>query len=87
MIDRNWKTRRCEIDIVATRNNKFYFIEVKFRSSYKQGGGLEAITSKKLRQMNFAAEMYLYAKRLNKHSLLAVMNVESAQRVTFLELT
>lgn len=36
-----------------------YFVEVKYRSSTKQGMGLEYITNKKLAQMHFAAELWL----------------------------
>jgi uncharacterized protein (TIGR00252 family) len=59
ILARNWRTRVCEIDIVANKNQIVYFVEVKFRSSEKQGSGLEYITSKKLKQMHFAAEIWV----------------------------
>lgn len=59
IVERNWKTRYCEIDIIAQKNDETYFIEVKYRASAEQGGGLAAITSKKLAQMRFAAELYM----------------------------
>ena len=55
---RNWKTKYCEIDIIAETKDTQYFIEVKYRSSQQQGGGMAAITHKKLTQMKFAAELY-----------------------------
>src|SRR5688500_13259101 len=55
----NWKTRYCEIDIVAEKNNALYLVEVKSRTNNKQGIGLDYITPKKLRQMQFAAEMWV----------------------------
>lgn len=55
----NWKTRYCEIDIVARNNKTIYFIEVKYRLNQAQGDGFEYITPKKLNQMNFAAKMWL----------------------------
>lgn len=55
---RNWKTRFCEIDIIAEKSDVRYFIEVKYRSSENQGGGIEAVTPKKVQQMRFAAELY-----------------------------
>jgi Holliday junction resolvase-like predicted endonuclease len=33
-------------------------VEVKYRSSEKQGGGLDYITSKKLKQLHFAAQIW-----------------------------
>jgi uncharacterized protein (TIGR00252 family) len=59
ILARNWRTRVCEIDIVANKNKVVYFVEVKFRSSEKQGSGLDYITSKKLKQMHFAAEIWI----------------------------
>lgn len=58
IIERNWKTKYCEIDIVAEAKGVRYFIEVKYRASQQQGGGTAAITSKKLQQMAFAAKLY-----------------------------
>lgn len=56
--DRNWKTPQCEIDIVAEKDGCIYFVEVKYRASSRQGGGLDHITSKKRTQMQFAAELW-----------------------------
>lgn len=59
VIAQNWRTRWCEIDIVAVRDSIIYFVEVKYRKSSIWGDGLEYITAKKLRQMHFAAEFWL----------------------------
>lgn len=59
IIDRNWRRRRAEIDIVAQKAKIIYFIEVKFRRSDSQGGGVDYITPTKLRQIKFAAECWV----------------------------
>ncbi len=59
ILTRNWRTRVCEVDIIAKKNNVIYFIEVKYRTSPAQGDGFEYITSKKLKQMDFAARVWL----------------------------
>lgn len=64
ILDRNWKTKYCEIDIVSRLGDVLYFTEVKYRKKFDQGGGLAAITPKKLRQMKFAAEFYVLANRI-----------------------
>ncbi|MBI4034757.1 YraN family protein [Candidatus Saccharibacteria bacterium] len=58
ILDRNWKTKVCEIDIVACRSRTVFFIEVKYRSSLRQGGGFEYILARKLKQMEFAAKIW-----------------------------
>lgn len=55
----NWRTRWCEIDIVARRGQVVYFVEVKYRRTNRQGGGLDYITPAKLRQMHLAARFWL----------------------------
>lgn len=59
IIEQNWRTRWCEIDIVATKARVIYFVEVKYRQSSAQGSGLEYVTPKKLEQMQFAAENWV----------------------------
>lgn len=58
---RNWRTKWCEIDIIAEKDQTLYFVEVKYRRSRRTGDGLAAITPRKLRQMRFAAEMWLHS--------------------------
>lgn len=59
IIARNWRTRYCEIDIVSLKGDTLYFTEVKYRKNDNFGGGLAAITTKKQRQMRFAAELFM----------------------------
>lgn len=58
IIDRNWKTKFCEIDIISRKDKTIYFTEVKYRKNAQQGGGMAAITPRKLRQMKFAVDLY-----------------------------
>lgn len=59
ILERNWKTKVCEIDIVSMWGDTVYFTEVKYRKKADQGDGFAAITPKKLQQMTFAAELYM----------------------------
>jgi uncharacterized protein (TIGR00252 family) len=59
ILDQNWRTRLCEIDIVAQKAKVIYFVEVKYRKSSNWGGGLEYITGAKLKQMARAAELWV----------------------------
>jgi uncharacterized protein (TIGR00252 family) len=59
ILDRNWKTKWCEIDIVAKKDACVYFVEVKYRSSDSQGSGFDYITAQKLRKMDLAARSWV----------------------------
>lgn len=59
IVDQNWRTSHCEIDIVASKEEAMYFFEVKYRVRDTQGSGLEYLTPAKLKQMEFAATMWI----------------------------
>lgn len=70
VLARNWRTRLCEIDIVSRKADTVYFTEVKYRRQANQGGGIAAITPKKLQQMKFAADYFVQTHSLQGHNLL-----------------
>ena len=82
VLELNWRTRLCEIDIVAKRHNVIYFVEVKSRSSDKQGSGLDYITQAKLKQMRFAAECWANDHDYNGDYELSVIEVGNELAVT-----
>lgn len=65
IIATNWRTRWCEIDIVAQKDRTVYFVEVRYRTSTYWGSGLDSITPKKLQQMQFAAEIWVSSNHWN----------------------
>ncbi|MBC7581441.1 YraN family protein [Aeromicrobium sp.] len=75
ILEQNYRTRFCEIDIIARKNKFLYFTEVKYRRSDAQGGGLEYITSKKLKQMAFAANTWLQERPAPRGYYLAAIEV------------
>ena len=70
ILERNWKTKYCEIDIVSQKDETVYFTEVKYRKQSNQGGGFAAITPKKLNQMKFAANIYAQTMKLHETDML-----------------
>lgn len=85
VIERNWKTKHCEIDIIAESETSRYFIEVKYRSSTTKGSGIDAITPKKLQQMIFAAELYDADHQTSKLKRLAVVGMDKSGAVELVE--
>lgn len=59
ILNQNWHTRWCEIDIVAKKKAVVYFVEVKYRKSADFGAGLSYITDKKLKQMHLSARFWV----------------------------
>lgn len=70
ILERNWKTKFCEIDIVSSKDDTIYFTEVKYRRWINQGGGIAAITARKLQKMTFAARLYAASQRFNDSNMI-----------------
>lgn len=75
----NWKTRYCEIDIVAKKDKIVWFIEVKSRRTNSQGFGYEYVTPKKLQQMTYAANMWVQSNDWSGDYRLAVISIDGEQ--------
>lgn len=59
IIDRNWRCRFGEIDIIARDGPDLAFVEVKNRSRPGYGGPIGALTRQKKDRIITAARMYL----------------------------
>ncbi len=68
IVTRNYQNRFGEIDIIALDADTLVFIEVKTRSSTRTGSPLEAVDSRKQRQIMRAAQAYLSERRLQEHT-------------------
>jgi len=59
ILQRNFRTKAGEIDIVAEKNNVLVFIEVKTRSDHQFGHPIEALTAHKQRKIGQIARGFL----------------------------
>jgi putative endonuclease len=59
VVERNYRTRRGEIDLVARLGDTLVFVEVKLRRGTAYGDPLEAVTPRKQRAIRLMAEEYL----------------------------
>ena len=59
IVDRNWKCRFGELDLVAEGGGFLCFVEVKLRRSNRFGTGAEQVDRRKREKLRTAAELYL----------------------------
>lgn len=59
IVERNWRYRHWEIDLVGTRNGILHFVEVKTRRTSRGGPPEGRVDRKKFRFLQQAAEAYL----------------------------
>lgn len=60
IIERNWRIRGGEIDIVALDSEILVFVEVKVRTGERIGFAEDALDERKLSRVMDAAEQYIY---------------------------
>lgn len=64
ILERNWRTRSGEIDIIAASGDVYVFVEVRTRSSSRFGTPAESVDSRKQRKVRHLAQQYLYHKKI-----------------------
>lgn len=84
-IQQNWRQPSCEIDIVSTFEDVVYFTEVKFRSDSSQGSGLEYVTPKKLKQMEFAASVWVQVYQWAGDYRLQAASVDGSGQINLVD--
>jgi len=65
IIERNFKNKLGEVDIIAEDKNILCFVEVKTRRTANFGSPFEAVTARKQHKLIRLAESYLQFKKLN----------------------
>jgi putative endonuclease len=59
LVERNYRTRRGEIDLILRKEGTLVFVEVKLRRGTGFGDPLEAVTPRKQATLRYLAERYL----------------------------
>ena len=66
IIKRNYRCKLGEIDLIAKKEDRIIFIEVKYRSNNRYGNSIEAVNKRKQQVIRNVAKYYLLT---NYHSL------------------
>lgn len=64
IIERNYKIKSGEIDIIAKLDNELVFIEVKSRTNNKYGSPSESVNNKKINKITNTAKYYMLINNL-----------------------
>jgi len=75
IIERNFRCKAGEIDLIAEREDELYFIEVKTRRSQLFGSPAESVNYKKQQHLRKAARTYL-AESKNYHRCYSFQVIE-----------
>jgi putative endonuclease len=76
IVERNYRCKLGEIDLIAEKDNIVVFVEVKTRSNDKFGKGFEAVVSKKINKIRRVAMLYMIQKDLQKEIRFDVISID-----------
>jgi len=88
MIERNYRYKRAEVDIIAKQKNLLLFIEVKGRSSERFGHPEEFVTTMQQRLLLEAAAHYVIEHNWTqpiRFDIIAILMKKGQLQVTHLE--
>ncbi|GGF80437.1 UPF0102 protein [Paenibacillus albidus] len=70
VLERNWRCRSGELDIISELGQTLVFVEVRSRSgSLLQGTPEESVNWRKIRQVRSTAQVYLYRHKLEERKV------------------
>lgn len=66
ILERNFRNRSGEIDLIAKKGGQIHFVEVKYRTTAMYGSPLEAVDFRKQNQVRKVAMYYLMKNKLSE---------------------
>ena len=88
IVERNWRYKKAEIDIIARKNNILAIVEVKTRSSDYFGDPQDFVNSKKIKMLVEAVNKYVVSKDLDievRFDIIAIIKNENQLTIEHLE--
>jgi len=76
VLEKNFRSKFGEIDIISEKNHCLYFIEVKTRSNVEHGKPFESVNKRKIYHIKKAAHYYLLKNKFEGYKLkVAVFSI------------
>jgi len=85
IMERNWRYKKAEIDIIARKNGILAIVEVKTRSSDYFGDPQDFVNSKKIKMLVEAVNEYVNSKDLDIEVRFDIIAIISNQNKLTLE--
>jgi putative endonuclease len=88
IVERNWRYKKAEIDIIARKNEVLAIVEVKTRSSDYFGDPQDFVNTKKIKMLVEAVNEYVNSKDLEvevRFDIIAIIINENKLTIEHLE--
>jgi putative endonuclease len=88
VLERNYRHKRSEIDLIVKKNNWLIFVEVKFRTSDAFGYPEDFVDYKKSKNIVDGAEQYTFDKDWQgnvRYDIVAIRNIHGQLEIKHIE--
>ena len=88
IVERNYRHKRSEIDLIVRKTNRLVFVEVKFRTSDAFGYPEDFVDYKKVKNILSGAEEYTYQidwRGNVRYDIIAIRNINGQQEIKHIE--
>ena len=88
ILDRNFRFKRDEIDLVAAKGDQIVFVEVKTRANDYLGEPEEAVTKSKQKRIIAVANHYVIENNIEKEArfdIIAIVFNQNTERIHHIE--
>jgi len=88
ILERNFRYKHCEIDLIALKENWLVFIEVKMRSSSNFGHPEIFVNRSKRSHVRFASKHYIFSRNWNgniRFDVVAITKKLSGHEIIHIE--
>jgi len=85
LVDRNYRCRRGEIDLIMLDSDTLVFVEVRYRQSSRFGTAAETVGARKQASLSAAASHYLAHRRTQLPCRFDVIGIDGNQRIEWIQ--
>jgi putative endonuclease len=75
LVNRNYRCKSGEIDLIMQQNDTLVFVEVRYRQSSHFGSAAESVTTSKQRKLLITANHYLQKNRVDRPCRFDVVGI------------
>jgi len=85
LVERNFRCKAGEIDLIMQDGEALVFVEVRYRSHASFGSAAESVTPAKQKKLRRAAAVYLQRQRKLPPCRFDIIGVDAASRIDWLQ--
>lgn len=79
IVEKNYRYKHCEIDIIVKKDNCIHFVEVKYRKNNNFGYPESFVSNDQKARIKLAAEDYIYKTKWSEKIAFDIISIEKTK--------